>query len=147
MKPDLVLEVVSAVIIRDDMILLTQRDPKRSDFGGLWETPGGKVKRMEKLRAATRREVREELGVEGEVGALVTTVVIEPPVVRRRIRLTFFRVDIGAQTPRRSRPSASGGSPRAPCSPSTSCQGTSWPATPWPCSCRDPGGGDPAVGR
>lgn len=95
-----VLVVVSALIIRDNRILLTQRDPKRSEFGGIWETPGGKVNPGEMQKAATRRETREEIGVEGEVGALITTVHIEPPVVRKRIRLTFFRVDIGKQEPK-----------------------------------------------
>lgn len=54
--------VVSAVIIRGDRILLTQRRPDK-DFAFTWECPGGKVNPAENLRLALRRELHEELGV------------------------------------------------------------------------------------
>lgn len=103
---DKVIVVVAGVIIRDNRILLTQRDPKRSDFGWKWETPGGKVKidaqgeHEEGMHAALRRELREELGVEAVIGAGLKFVRVEPPVVRVTCALTFYLADIGDQMPR-----------------------------------------------
>jgi 8-oxo-dGTP diphosphatase len=44
-------------------VLIAQR-PKGRHQGGLWEFPGGKVEPGEDGRAALRRELREELGIE-----------------------------------------------------------------------------------
>jgi ADP-ribose pyrophosphatase YjhB (NUDIX family) len=41
---------------------------------GLWDTPGGFTRPGESLEECVRREVREEAGVEIEVGRLVITV-------------------------------------------------------------------------
>lgn len=58
------IEVVSAVIVRDGRILLTQRLPEK-DYPFAWECPGGKVDGDESHHDAIRRELREELGVSG----------------------------------------------------------------------------------
>jgi 8-oxo-dGTP diphosphatase len=62
--------VVAAVARRGDRILITRR---RDDAarGGLWEFPGGKVEAGEAEQVALRREIREELGCDVEVGRLV----------------------------------------------------------------------------
>jgi 8-oxo-dGTP diphosphatase len=64
------LRVVAAVIIRDGCVLACRRNAERS-AGGLWEFPGGKVELGESAEDALAREVREELGVEIEIGALI----------------------------------------------------------------------------
>jgi A/G-specific adenine glycosylase len=43
-------------------------------FLGLWDTPGGFVEAGESLEECVRRELREEAGVEIEVGRLVASV-------------------------------------------------------------------------
>jgi A/G-specific adenine glycosylase len=62
--------VTAAVIRRGDSVLITCRPPEGL-LGGLWEFPGGKQREGEDLRSCLRREIREELGVEVEVGALI----------------------------------------------------------------------------
>jgi A/G-specific adenine glycosylase len=54
--------------------LIAQR-PQEGMLGGLWEFPGGKLEPEDAdLPACLRREILEELGIEIEVGAHVTTV-------------------------------------------------------------------------
>jgi A/G-specific adenine glycosylase len=55
-------KVVVAVIYRNGRILIDKRK-SNGLLGGLWEFPGGKVRKGESLEAALVREVREELGV------------------------------------------------------------------------------------
>lgn len=66
---------VTAGVIWDDhnRILLAQR-PAHAMLGGLWEFPGGKVEPGESLPECLRRELREELAIEVEVGPQVGTV-------------------------------------------------------------------------
>jgi 8-oxo-dGTP diphosphatase len=60
--------VVAGVIESDGKILVCQR--RRGDtFELMWEFPGGKLKEGETAAEALARELREELGVQAEVGA------------------------------------------------------------------------------
>lgn len=56
---------VKALVRREDGRILLIRDPGRG-----WELPGGSVEHREDLITALQREVREESGVEVEVGKL-----------------------------------------------------------------------------
>ena len=76
--------VVAAVIERGGRILVSQRGPGAGQ-PGRWEFPGGKREQGEDDQAALARELREELGVELEVGPLVWTARAGPLVLR------FFR--------------------------------------------------------
>lgn len=60
---------VGAVAVRDGVILLIRRGTPPGE--GLWSVPGGRVQRGETLADAVRRELREETGLDGEVGEAV----------------------------------------------------------------------------
>jgi 8-oxo-dGTP diphosphatase len=91
------LVVVAGVIRRcGGEILLAQRPPG-VHMAGLWELPGGKVRDGESPPAALIRELREELGIETEVGDPVTFAVHEEP--GRRILLLFYNAEILAGEP------------------------------------------------
>lgn len=97
-------EVVSAIIIRGGFgarMLLQQRSESR-DFSMKWETPGGKVEMGETHRQALRRELAEELGISGAttIGPPLYSLYFDPPETASPLRLTFYQVDIGEQTPR-----------------------------------------------
>src|SRR4249920_3768354 len=64
------LRVVAAVIARDDRYLITQRRPS-AVLPGLWEFPGGRVEEGETDAQALKREVRERVEVDVEVGACI----------------------------------------------------------------------------
>ena len=66
------IEVVAAVIVRDDEVLATRRG--YGEWQGWWEFPGGKIEAGESPQDALRREIREELDAEIEVGRLLETV-------------------------------------------------------------------------
>jgi len=65
--------VAAALAIEQGKLLVTQRK-KNSSYGLHWEFPGGKVEEGEDPRGALRRELREELDVEAEVGELFDAV-------------------------------------------------------------------------
>jgi 8-oxo-dGTP diphosphatase len=54
-------DVVCAVILRGDEVLLARRPPGKR-LAGLWEFPGGKVDAGEETSQALHREIMEELG-------------------------------------------------------------------------------------
>ncbi len=78
-------QVTAGVIWRDgDQMLIAQR-PVDDMLGGLWEFPGGKQKGQEPLPDCLKREIREELGIEIEVGE---------PLLTIRHAYTHFRITL-----------------------------------------------------
>ncbi|MBL0388160.1 8-oxo-dGTP diphosphatase MutT [Tumebacillus sp. ITR2] len=67
------LVVTAAVIEKDGRILLAQRKPD-THMGLKWEFPGGKLEWGEDPRAGLAREIREELGIDIEVGDVLEVV-------------------------------------------------------------------------
>lgn len=73
---------VVAAIICDD-----RRNPSRifatargyGEFKGQWEFPGGKIEEGESPENALRREIREELETEIEIGELIHTIEYDYP--------------------------------------------------------------------
>jgi len=67
MKKQSRIMVVAAVIEKGGRVLIAQR--RQSDkLGGKWEFPGGKVEPDESAEQALKRELREELSIEAEIG-------------------------------------------------------------------------------
>lgn len=67
--PDAPVAAVGAVVIDGDTVLLVRRAlPPRQ---GEWSLPGGRLELGESMADGVRREVREETGIEVEVGDVV----------------------------------------------------------------------------
>jgi len=58
-----VVDVVAAIIKKDNLYLVTQRNRDKY-FGLKWEFPGGKVEANETLQEALTREILEELNID-----------------------------------------------------------------------------------
>ncbi|MBP1555283.1 MAG: (deoxy)nucleoside triphosphate pyrophosphohydrolase [Oscillospiraceae bacterium] len=69
--------VVAAVIRDGGRVFATQRG--YGDYKDWWEFPGGKIESGEMPTDALKREIREELDTEIEVGDLITTVEYDYP--------------------------------------------------------------------
>ena len=67
-----IIEVVAAIIIKDDQVFDTQRG--YGEFQGWWEFPGGKMEAGESPQEALKREIREELDADVLVKELLETV-------------------------------------------------------------------------
>ena len=71
------IEVVAAIIRRDDKIFATQRG--YGDWKDWWEFPGGKMEGGETPEEALKREIREELSAEICVDEFLCTVEYDYP--------------------------------------------------------------------
>lgn len=70
--PDAPIVAVGAIVIHEDKVLLVKRAHEPSK--GLWSIPGGVVELGEPVREALKREVKEECGLEIEVGPVFEVV-------------------------------------------------------------------------
>ena len=71
------IEVVAAIIRKDDMIFATQRG--YGDFKDWWEFPGGKMEAEETPEEALVREIKEELSTDISVDKFLYTVNYDYP--------------------------------------------------------------------
>jgi 8-oxo-dGTP diphosphatase len=92
-----VLQVVAAVIEREDGTVLAGRRASGRASAGLWEFPGGKVERGEDPTAALEREILEELGTTVVCGALVDRSTTEVETIS--VDLACFRVTVVGPLP------------------------------------------------
>ncbi|MCB9895534.1 MAG: NUDIX domain-containing protein [Planctomycetes bacterium] len=79
---------VSVVILFDGPLMLVNRRPEGSYFGGWWEWPGGKRTGGESAVDCARRELKEEIGYDVADLAEYATAAADYP--GRHVRLTFF---------------------------------------------------------
>jgi A/G-specific adenine glycosylase len=83
-KPPPLRRVAVGIVERRGRILITRRAPEGL-LGGLWEFPGGGVKRGETPRQACRREIAEETGLQ---------VTVDRKLTRVRHAYTHFRIEM-----------------------------------------------------
>ena len=88
--------VVGVALIRDDLVLAALRRPGRDTPGG-WEFPGGKAEPGESDSQAAVRELREELGVDAEIGTLLGQVTMGERYV---LRVYTGRIVAGEPVPK-----------------------------------------------
>ncbi len=89
---------VVAAIICDNMdtparIFATARG--YGEFKGQWEFPGGKIEAGETPEEALRREIREELDTDIEVGSLLTTIEYDYPAFHLSMDCFWAQVKSG----------------------------------------------------
>lgn len=66
------IEVVAAIIVKDNQILITKR--VGGQFDGLWEFPGGKIEESETHESALVREIYEELDIKISIDRFLNTI-------------------------------------------------------------------------
>ena len=81
-------EVAAAILHRDGLFLIAKRKTKTA-HGGKWEFPGGKIEPGETPEICLERELREEFGVEAEIGAFFMENVAEHNGKQFRLRFYF----------------------------------------------------------
>jgi 8-oxo-dGTP diphosphatase len=86
---------VGVVVWHRDRLLLVQRNkpPRR----GQWSLPGGAQHLGETVAETARREVREEAGVEIDLGAIVATVDLIERDPDQRVRYHYTLIDFVAE--------------------------------------------------
>ncbi|MFM2083013.1 MAG: Mutator MutT protein [Verrucomicrobiota bacterium] len=95
MKP--AIEVSAALLFHNGKLLIAQRHA-HAHLGGLWEFPGGKCEPGETADQCLVRELREELGVEVSVGALVAE--LTHAYAEKTVHLKFFMCRLVSGEPR-----------------------------------------------
>lgn len=68
-KRNIWVPVVTAIMKRQGKVLVGQR-PDNGALARTWEFPGGKIELGESPEQALKRELKEELGVDAEIGPL-----------------------------------------------------------------------------
>ena len=90
------IEVVAAVIIRDNKVFATKREYEK--IKNKWEFPGGKQGPGETPEDALVREIQEELATEISVDRYVTTVEWDYPTFHLTMRCYLCSVISGSMT-------------------------------------------------
>jgi ADP-ribose pyrophosphatase YjhB (NUDIX family) len=86
---------VGVVVWHGDRVLLVQR--ARPPRQGQWSLPGGGQQLGETLTDAARREVREEAGLEVELGEVIATLDLIERDAGGRVRYHYVLIDFVAE--------------------------------------------------
>jgi 8-oxo-dGTP diphosphatase len=84
-------EVVAAVIYKDDLFYIVQR-PFKGEVGGKWEFPGGKIELNESKEQALIREINEEIKIKVKIQRFIKSTSFEYKTFK--IKLHFFLCSI-----------------------------------------------------
>ena len=90
--PDFPIPSVGVVVVHEGRALLIQRgnEPAR----GRWSIPGGVIETGELLHEAARREIREECGIEIEVGPMLQIFESVTRDAEGRVRFHYVILDL-----------------------------------------------------
>jgi mutator protein MutT len=92
-----IIDVAAGLVFREGKLLITLRHAD-THLGGFWEFPGGKREPNETFEECLERELKEELGIEVQVGDLIETLTHEYP--EKTVRLKFYRCAWSRHEPR-----------------------------------------------
>lgn len=73
------IDVVAALIIKDNKVLISKRSTGDENLLGKWEFPGGKVEPNESELSAIEREIKEEFELDIKAKAFITNNICEYP--------------------------------------------------------------------
>ena len=82
---------VTGAIIQNDNYFLIGRRGKDEKSAGMWEFPGGKLEKGESPKECIKRELKEELNIDAEIGELFSSYTYNYPHVS--YELFFFKVN------------------------------------------------------
>ncbi|MDD3417765.1 MAG: (deoxy)nucleoside triphosphate pyrophosphohydrolase [Lachnospiraceae bacterium] len=88
-----IIHVVAAIIRDTDKVFATQRG--YGEFENGWEFPGGKIELGETPEDALKREIKEELDTEIEVGDLIDTIEYDYPNFHLTMHCYWCSVKLG----------------------------------------------------
>ena len=85
------IDVVAALIVKDEKVLIAKRSTGDKNALGKWEFPGGKVDPGESERHAIEREIKEELDLEINAKEFIINNVYEYPT--HIVNLKLYRCE------------------------------------------------------
>ncbi len=84
-------DVSAGIIVRNGKVFIAQR-PEGKPLPNVWEFPGGKLEAGETLPQCLKRELKEELSIEAEIGDFIMSTTYE--YANGKFRINVYRVHI-----------------------------------------------------